>query len=385
MRRTTAELAHISRPVLKWAIHRSGESRTAVAKRVGIKEQTLNAWESGPGYPTFDQAIKLADVLGIPLGYFYLQEPPPDEVPVPDRRQLRSSKPLSPNFKLILNDVLVRQDWFRSFLEESNERPLPFVGSVKPSANVEDVATNIRESLHLSPELRRTRDTYIGYLGALAEQAERARILVMRSSIVRDNTHKSVSRDEVQGFALADPMAPVIFVNSSDYKSAQVFTFAHELAHLWIGQSAISNPEEGERRRVKTEEFCNLVAAETLAPRPEVIAAWKVGRGLSVQIQVLARQFWVSEIVMARRANEIGLISKSEFVAIRKTLVGRQRVDDDGGGDYYRNLRQRNSYRLTDTLITEVNRGRVMLREAADLLGMNVQTLAVFAEGASYP
>ena len=51
----------------------------------------------------------------------------------------------------------------------------------------------------------------------------------MRSGIAAGNTRRSLSIKEFRGFAISDPIAPVVFINGKDWASAQIFTIAHEL------------------------------------------------------------------------------------------------------------------------------------------------------------
>ena len=89
----------------------------------------------------------------------------------------------------------------------------------------------------------------------------------MRSGIVGNNTHRPLDVAEFRGFAISHPLAPLVFINSADAPAARLFTLLHELAHLWVGSSGISNASPATPGNVRREEvFCNAVAGEFLAP-----------------------------------------------------------------------------------------------------------------------
>ncbi|MEK7747728.1 MAG: ImmA/IrrE family metallo-endopeptidase [Nitrospirota bacterium] len=95
-------------------------------------------------------------------------------------------------------------------------------------------SASLRETLALSTEARRQLPTWTDALRQLIAKAEDAEVMVMVSSVVGSNSHRKLDVDEFRGFALADGLAPLVFLNGADSKAAQMFTLAHELAHLWL-------------------------------------------------------------------------------------------------------------------------------------------------------
>ena len=160
-----------------------------------------------------------------------------------------------------------RQDWYRDFMMVEGEAELPFIGSVTVETSPETAATRIRETIGFDVAARKECSTWIDAMRLFIRQVEDSGILAMVSGVVMGNNHRRLDLDEFRGFALSDPLAPLVFVNGADTKAAQMFTLAHELGHLWLGKSALSSMETMQWAGFRREEvWCNAVAAELLVP-----------------------------------------------------------------------------------------------------------------------
>lgn len=389
------ELAYINHEMIRWARERAAVSVDDLATRLGVDDLEIRQWERGQTHPPFGHAQEIADVLRIPFGFLFLPSRPPEKPPIPDFRRVHGeTRPLSPDFVDLLNDVLVKHDWYIEFATSSGAKPIPFVGKYSISTPSERIASDVRNVI--GPDgLRRQSHDWSDYLRLLAQRAEEVGILVMRGGVVRGNAYRPLSVKEFRGFAISSPLAPLIFINSKDAQSAQVFTLAHELVHLWIGQTGISNPDPTSPATTSdeaaTERICNEAAAELLVPAEEFAKAWRTTPGAhDTRVEVLARRFRVSIPVILRRAVERGEISRTGFFGLLKTyqqkiaeIEKKHEEDENGtskGGNFYNTFFARNSHKLSQAVITSVKSGRLTSLEAARLLGVRTATIPKLAE-----
>lgn len=202
----------------------------------------------------------------------------------------------------------------------------------------------------------------------------------MTSGVVRNNTHRKLEVNEFRGFALSDRYAPLIVVNANDAKSAQMFTIAHELAHIWLGDTGVSNigayVYEGPRRE---EQWCNKVAAELLVPTSDLRSELRANETLSASKKRLTRCYKVSGLVVLRRIFDIDALSRNHFdqAWVLELDESRKRQQNNiGGGNFYMTALKRTGRRFAERLIGYTLEGRTSYTEALDLLG--IRKIATF-------
>jgi Zn-dependent peptidase ImmA (M78 family) len=361
--------------LLQWAYTRAGLAFEDAA----LKFPKLPEWLNGTTQPTLKQAEKFAQTMHVPFGYLFLPTPPVENVPIPDYRTLTGqtvTKP-SPNLLDTIYNCQERQTWYREYMRIQREQPLDFVGSVTIEQAPLEVAALIRDRLGFTTAARAQCPAWEDTFRFIVKAAEEAGILVMVNGIVLNNTHRPLDVHEFRGFAFADNLAPLIFINGRDAKSAQLFTLAHELAHIWLGATGLSNasahPVAGSASR--EEIWCNKVAAEFLVPRDTLTELLNGGETLDVMIQSLKRCFKVSGLVILRRLLDIGYLDVQSFDTAWAMEMGRLHAltqnKASGGGDFYNTNRARVSTPFVQALVASTMEGITLYRDAFRMLGVS--------------
>lgn len=373
--------------LLLWARTRSGIDDDVWETRFPKYE----AWLEGDAKPTLKQLEGFARKTHTPVGYFFLDEPPVETVPIPDFRTVRDRPVGSGGSGTALLDAVsadlldtvyvcqARQEWYRDNQLLNGEAPLDFIGSASVDTPVNEVADRMREMLDWTTAARLRLTTWDAALTRLRENAEAAGILVMISGIVGSNTHRKLDPEEFRGFALVDQYAAVVFVNGADSKAAQVFTLAHELAHLWLGETALSDLAPQSTRTYQQERWCNQVAAELLVPMDEFRSVFEPDLDLRDQLHPLAERFRVSTQVILGRMREAGALTWDGYLA--ELRIERDRTAEivsqrAGGGNFYNTKPVQVGKRFARELIASTLEGRTPYTEAFRLL--NVKKTATF-------
>lgn len=373
--------APVNPRLIAWAIERSGTPIADLTRRFPKVEE----WESGDRVPTLRQLEDFARATRTPIGMLFLEEPPEEQIPIPDFRTMGDARPTRPSPDLldIIYQCQQRQDWFRAYARVNQARPIEFVGSLSLSVDVVDAAEQIRSALAF--EIGDRGSTFEDAIRILIEGAERLGVLVMVSGVVGSNTHRKLDPREFRGFALADDLAPLIFVNGADTKAAQLFTVAHELTHLWLGQTALSDADLTDRPTLEVERWCNQVAAEILVPIQALRDAYRPDADLTEEIARLGRAYKASTLVVLRRIYDADRLSWADYRSAYRAELDRllEIIGErgPGGGSFYNTQPVRTSRRFTRAVIADTLEGRTLYTDAFGLLGF--KKVATFNEMAS--
>ena len=367
--------------LLTWARERAGLPLDSLAN----KFPKIAEWEAGELQPTLKQLENFARSVHVPIGYLFLPEPPRESLPIPDFRTVsdRSITRLNVNLLDTIYLCQERQAWYRDYARLHRFTPMDFIGGAKLADAPAEAAKAISTRLNLSMDERSRLPNWAEALRQLVAKAERLGVLVMASSIVGGNTHRKLEVSEFRGFALIDSLAPLIFINAADSKAAQMFTLAHELAHLWLGESGVSDTEAVKAPEQEIESWCNAVAAELLMPLQATRKAYRPNKPLTDEIQQLAKRFKVSTLVVLRRLFDAGFLDETTFWQNynqeSERIVNLDR-GGSGGGNFYRTLKARNGERFARAVIASTLEGQTLFQDAFRML--TVQKSATFYQAA---
>lgn len=369
--------------LLVWARQRANMEVSRLAERFPKYRQ----WENGDEQPTLKQLEKLARTVHVPVGCFFLPEPLDETLPLPDFRTMGSATPkqLSPELLDTIYLCQQRQEWYRDFARTEGQSPLAFIGSETLSSEASTVAAKIRNALNFSVQEREKLPNWSAALRRFIESTETLGVLVMLNGVVGSNTQRPLNPDEFRGFALSDELAPLLFVNGADTKAAQIFTLAHELAHLWLGETALSNSRLISEQEHKVETWCNCVAAEILAPLAILRQDCRKNESLPDALNRLSRKFKVSSLVILRRMYDAGEMSRTEFhkeynaeLSRLKKLLQEKR---ESGGNYYASQAARVGKRFARAVVSSTLEGQTLYRDALHLLSLSkTETFDKFAQ-----
>lgn len=379
-----ADKAYITPNVLKWARESARMTEETAAAKVSVKVDRLKEWEAGTSQPTIKQAQTLAKAYKRPFALFFLPEIPRDFQPLQDFRK-SGSKSLTTSSIFIIREIQQNQAWISDVYSENQEEKLDFVGRFSIEDDPQSVAKDILDTLKINPALYKTDNPIKEWIDA----AESNGIFVSRTSFI--HSRLKLDSEELQGFAIADAHAPFVFVNSDDWNAPQLFTLVHELAHIWIAETGISNEVEPDLKQKdkfhSVELFCNEVAANALMPKEIILNFDSASFNNSKDVFKVAKQLGVSSFALLVRALNLNIISLPIYQKLKKQAdidfakylkreaekkAKQKEKDKQGGPNYFLLQLNRNSRLFTQTVLDAFRGGFIEPTLASNLLNVQV-------------
>lgn len=363
--------------VLQWARKKAGLSEETLAEKIGVKLGIVKEWESTGSIP-ISLVEKLAEKTRIAFGYLFLDHPPQPSLPIADFRRVNVLHPSTPSDELmdVIYGAQLKQNWYRDYLIANGVKPLPFVGKASIKTSTKEVADDIRTTLNIGFALAESAATAEEAWRNTIEATEEGGILALCAGYAGGFTHRTLSADEFWGFAMSDEYAPLVFINGATTPAARFFTLAHEIAHIWIGETGVSSLDRTYADGNAIETYCNSVAAEVLLPLNELSACWHGKTNDVGEVERLSKKYKISKLVVARRARDAGFFTAEKYSSYYKLLIAQAKAQRDAsnGGKWYYNEKYQNSRKFSVTIIQEALAGRATQRDAMQLLGIKKDT-----------
>lgn len=385
--------------LLRWAREEAGLSLSQAAARAKIGAlkprgespglepwQRLKLWEEGEAALSYSQLESVAKAYRRPVLTFFLPAPPRSDSNLTDYRTVGDrivNLKGSPEFAALIRRIEALHYSVKDIVIETGGGPVKFVGSGRADENIAAAVQQIRGQIGFSFRDQQGINNSERLFSILRYHIEEIGIFVLVEGNLGSH-HSAIPADVFRGVVISDSLAPFIIVNPNDAPAARVFTLVHELAHLWLGDTGVSNFNALAKEQpeyVNNEKFCNNIAAEFLAPEKEIRDIWDSGineHNVQNYISSFAKRFKVSEICIARRLLDLLLISSDYYWNFYKLYLSRiqknkeKMRESEGGPDPTIQNKFRLGSKLIETVIDAAQEGRISELDASQMLKVKI-------------
>ena len=306
-----------------------------VEELTGITAEQIINWESSIGAPTLQDLETLAIYYRCPVGYFFMEHPPAQNIDSVNFRGLSKPKfeTLSYESRLKIDEFLILADTLSDMVRASNIPINPNIPHASLVDDITDIVNSERDLFGFSETLRSKWQTpneaFLFWKTAIEDKG----VYIFSLGLVVN---------EIRGASKWDKDSPpVILVNKNDYESAtgRTFTLLHEWAHLMLRETGVACDFIGDKEKVAIEHFANRFAAEMMVSNSELcdylktinLCRYKTHWGDN-DIGAIKNYFKVSKDVIAIMLENIDLAPKGFYWT--------KRAQWDKRKPFYRNLSQ---------------------------------------------
>lgn len=314
-------MPQVNPDVLVWARESAGLNLQEAAKKLNFKDtkaatgaEKLKRFEDG-SVPSASLLRKMSKQYRKPLVTFYLQERPAQTDSGEDFRTLREAVPPQQDalVETLLGKIKARQGLLKeAMIDEDEAVALEFVGKASLEDDPNELADRVKQFLKLDLQAFRGKaniNEAFKYLRALVEDTG---VYVLLAGNLGSH-HSNIDAEIFRGFVLSDEVAPFIVINDQDAKSAWSFTLLHELIHIWLGRTGLSDQTSDNY----VEQFCDKVTSQILLPEEEFATFIPTGDTVERLIEEISEYAQIAKLsrkLIAYRLHSRGVISNRIYM-----------------------------------------------------------------------
>ncbi|MCS7062927.1 MAG: hypothetical protein NZM04_02575 [Methylacidiphilales bacterium] len=385
-------ISHCSVPVnfntVRWACRRAGLSEGELAQKLAISESDLKTWEKNGGVSTWKQACQLADILHIPIGYLFIDDPSSTIYSSIEYfcNDTSCGQYLdNPDLEYLMNDVLYKCGWLSDYRRQEGYQPLDFIGISNESDDYKKVAMSIRQRLSLPNMPSANINNAEQYFKILRNILENNNIFVIVSSNVLGHHNWNLSKDKPFDFVVSDLYAPFIFINNLESFAKKTYALVSALAYLWLGKSSIIGSNGNN-------DIFHKIASEILLPENFIIKTWNENKSNDIiaRIKNISKSLCVDSILVVNKLNALGIIDERQRQVFLQDIVHTTSSENqttfniEHHNDIYDYLIYTYGVSFTQSIIHGVKTGFFLYREAASLLNISLNELYVVIDKDDY-
>jgi Zn-dependent peptidase ImmA (M78 family) len=356
----------INPKVIQWAINNSDFEYNSLIE----KEHNLDEWLSGETKPTLKQLSKFSKMIHIPFGYLVLEKPPEETAINTDYRTIKDALVKRPSRNLYdtINDMEQKMLWMREYRISIGAEKLYYLGELSKRKENTDIAVNkIRELLGLRESRALEQKDFDETYNLLKGKIELKGPLVMKNSVVANNTHRALDINEFRAFTLYDEYSPVIFINGKDSKAGRIFSLIHEFCHLLVSDTdnILIDPDKEKER------YCNQITSEFLMPKDLVLDFWKNSEKQKDDIKAIAKKLKVSSTALVRKLYDLKKVDYQTYKEIYEKSVedfNKSKGSKKGSGNPYNTKQSNLSREFVKAVLISTDEGTTLYDEAYKLL-----------------
>jgi Zn-dependent peptidase ImmA (M78 family) len=282
--------------------------------------------EMGDTEPSQAFIKMVAKELGLPLFAFYMSKLPPTKEAIPDFREENATP--GAKDRTTIEAIKLAEGIQKTLVDlgAPGITKLPKFAATS-DGDIDGFARKIRSEFDLSLEDQRDAKDSRAFYVTVRKKVEDRGVVVLQDSF---------PREDGSGFCLAHAHHPVIVVNSNKQTRARRnFTLVHELAHVLMGSTGISDPFV---RKNAIERRCSRFAGSFLVPGEWVYTLMQTNDVASDpdldDVRAAAKKLKISQEATVLRLEQLGIYKRGSHGKWRELVHGNNPdfFEKGGGG-----------------------------------------------------